>query len=352
MRNKCTVRFLVTTGQKPARSGLECSQLGVRLSRFVGGRRSIKRHRRQAGNGETPDQRVGFAAARDWSVLSLAELSRCGLSRDAVERRARRGTLYRIHHGVYAVGHPNPPLEGRFLAAVKACGRGAALSHFAATAHWGMLDWDGRHIDVIVRKSGARRQPGIRVHRTKTLEPRDLRRHRGIPVTSPARTLVDVASVVPEVAVRRAVSRALSLHFVSLGQLVEALQRLGTGRRGISKVRRIVASRPAPTRTELEDVVLEFLISSGLAHPHVSRPMVLDGRRVVPDFRWADQRLVIEADSAAWHDHKLAREDDAERQALLEAHGERVLRVTWGQVISEPERTLARIRRAGAPAAD
>jgi very-short-patch-repair endonuclease len=257
-----------------------------------------------------------------------------------------------MHQGVYAVGHPNPPLEGRFLAAVKACGGGAVLSHFSGAAHWGMLEWDGRRPEVTVPASGARQQPGVRVHRTKLLDLRDVMRHRGIPVTSPARTLIDLASLLPEVGVRRAASRAQSLHLVNLGQLVEALHRLGRGRRGIRKLRRIVASGPAPTRTELEDLVLEHLLSNGLARPHVNRPMMLAGRRVVPDFRWPNQRLVIEADSAAWHDHKLAREDDAERQALLEAHGERVLRVTWNQVISEPDRTLARIRGAGAPTAN
>ena len=80
-------------------------------------------------------------------------------------------------------------------------------------------------------------------------------------------------------------------------------------------------------------------------------PMILDGRRVVPDFRWPKQRLVLEADGAAWHDHKLAREDDAERQALLEAHGETVLRVTWDQAIGRPAQTLVRVGRAGAPRA-
>jgi very-short-patch-repair endonuclease len=78
-------------------------------------------------------------------------------------------------------------------------------------------------------------------------------------------------------------------------------------------------------------------------------PLILDGRRVVPDFRWPKQRLVVEADGAAWHDHWLAREDDAERQALLEAHGERVLRVTWEQAVVLPTQTLSRLGAAGAP---
>jgi very-short-patch-repair endonuclease len=77
--------------------------------------------------------------------------------------------------------------------------------------------------------------------------------------------------------------------------------------------------------------------------------MPIGGRRVVPDFRWPEQRLVVEADGAAWHDNRLSREDDAERQALLEAHGEQVLRVTWNQAIARSSETLARIRAAGAP---
>ena len=70
---------------------------------------------------------------------------------------------------------------------------------------------------------------------------------------------------------------------------------------------------------------------------------------MIPDFRWPDRRLVVEADGAAWHDDPLAREDDAERQAILEAHGERVVRVTWRQAVVRPAQTLARIRAAGAP---
>jgi very-short-patch-repair endonuclease len=84
-------------------------------------------------------------------------------------------------------------------------------------------------------------------------------------------------------------------------------------------------------------------------HPDVNVPYVVAGRKTVPDFRWPQQRLVLEADGAAWHDNQLAREDDAERQALLEAHGERVLRVTWAQAITRPSATLARLRAAGAP---
>jgi very-short-patch-repair endonuclease len=293
---------------------------------------------------------VALRAAGQWSVLSIEELRDCGLTHDAVAVRARTGRLHRIHRGVYAVGHPAPPLEGRFLAAVKACGPGAVLSHYAAAALLGLVLWDERYPQVTVVGTASRRHRGIRVHRTASLDPMDVRRHEGIPITSPARTLVDLASMVRYRTLRRAVREAQSRQLVDLRQLTETLGRLGP-RRGVRKLASIVATGPAPTRSELEDTVLDLMVDGGLAHPDVNRPLVVAGRRVIPDFRWADQHVVVEADGAAWHEHKLSREDDAERQALLEAHGERVVRVTWDQAVDRPSETLARIRAAGAPPA-
>jgi hypothetical protein len=297
-----------------------------------------------------PDVRVAAMAGGEWGVLSLDELHACGLSRKAVAVRVARGSLHPMHRGVYAVGHANPPLEGRFLAAVKACGRDAVLSHFSAAALLGLVRWDGRHPEVTVLRSGTRVHRRIRVHRTQTLDPQDVAWYRGIPITSPARTLLDVAGALDYRRLRRAVRQAQSLRHVELRQLIEALTRLGP-RRGSRNLRRILATGPAPTRSELEDVVLDLMLGGGLEHPEVNVPLVLAGRRVVPDFRWPSQKLVVEADGAAWHDDRLSREDDAERQALLEAHGERVLRVTWDQAITRPRETLARIRAAGAPTA-
>ena len=294
------------------------------------------------------DARIARLAGEQWGVVSLSELTACGLSRDAVMLRVRSGRLHLMHWRVYAVGHANPPLEGRFLAAVKACAPDGVLSHFSAAALWGFVQWDQRHPEVTVRRTGTRIHAGLRVHRTSTLDPPDLARHNGIRVTSPARTLLDLASQLTERRLRRAVRQAQSLHRVNTRQLVDVLARLGP-RRGAKRLARIVATGPAPTRSELEDAVLDLILRDGLAHPSVNVPLVLNGRRVIPDFRWPTERLVVEADGAAWHDHKLAREDDAERQALLEAHGERVLRVTWEQTIARPHQTLARVRAAGAP---
>ena len=240
------------------------------------------------------------------------------------------------------------PLEGLFLAAVKACGREAVLSHTSAAALWGILKYERRRPDVTVLGDWAGRHPGIRAHRTALLTSKDARTHKGIRVTSPARTLVDLAPSLTYRGLRRAVRQAQGMHLASHRELVETVTRLGP-RRGSRNLRRIIATGPAPTRSELEDVVLDLILHGGFQHPDVNKPMVLNGRRVVPDFRWPKRPLVIEADGAAWHENQLAREDDAERQALLEAHGEQVLRVTWEQAIVRPGQTLTRIRAAGAP---
>src|SRR3954447_21966497 len=113
-----------------------------------------------------PDVEVARRAARQWGVLSAEELRACGLPKTAISVRARSGHLHPLYRGVYAVGHDNPPLEGRFLAAVKACGAWALLSHFAAAAHVGMVRWDPRSPEVTVVGTRVRVPPGIRVHRT------------------------------------------------------------------------------------------------------------------------------------------------------------------------------------------
>jgi hypothetical protein len=136
---------------------------------------------------ESPDVLIARWAAEEWGVLSLAELLACGLNRQAVSVRVRNGRLHPRHRGVYAVGHPNLPLPGQFLAAVKACGPTAALSNFSSAAHLGFVRWDGRHPEVTVVGTATRSHQGIRVHRTKFLDPRDVIRHQAFRRRAPRR---------------------------------------------------------------------------------------------------------------------------------------------------------------------
>lgn len=292
-----------------------------------------------------PDARVaGLAAERD-GVLSIGQLRACGLDRNAVALRVRDGRLHRLHRGVYAVGHPGVTLRARFRAAVLACGDAAALSHFSAAALWRFLGWEERRLEVTVTAGGARSVDGVRVHRSRALDERDVWRRHGMRVTSPARTLLDLAAVLSAPALRRAVRRAQAERVVSIRQILELLDRCN-GHRGAGRLRAAVAGGPAPTRSELEDLLLDLLDEAGIERPEINAALRLAGVRIVPDFLWRERRLAIEADGAAWHDHKLVREHDADKQALLEAAGYRVLRITWDQTIRRPGQTLARIGAA------
>ena len=275
------------------------------------------------------DLAVARLAAGEWSVLSLDELRECGLNKVAVGVRVRRGNLHPLYRGVYAVGHRNIPLEGRFLAAVKACGPDALLSSYAAAALRGWLKYDGRPIDVIAPTK--RNHPGIKTHRG--IRTRDTVKR--IPVTTRLDTIVDLARQVDLPTLTRAVRQAK----LTEAEL-EALPRRGN-------LKHIAST--APTVSPLEDVVLDLILKGGLAHPEVNQPYLLPGRVVYPDFRWPAQRLIVEADSREWHGDPIAQRDDADRQAQLEAAGERVLRVTYAQATRQPKRTLARLRAAGAP---
>ena len=211
------------------------------------------------------------------------------------------------------------------------------------------ITWEGRYPDVLVLGESAPQHPRIRGHRTSYLPPEHVTTVRGIPVTTPERTLLDLAGVLAEERLRRAVRQSRFLKLTTVRSLVEVLHGPGP-KRGRKKLARILAKSAAPTQSELEDVVLGLILRGGFTHPLVNAPLYLAGRLIVPDFHWPDQRLVIEADGPH-HDDPLERAADKERQAILEAHGIRVARVTWEQAIAHPAAARKRFGEAGAPRA-
>jgi len=271
---------------------------------------------------EKPDTLVAKRAM--WGVISAAELRGCGLPDEAIRHRVRTGRLHRVHRGVYAVGHARLTREGLFLAAVKACGSRAALSHFSAAIHWGLLEPFERFPDVTAPTPRA--HLGINTHRSRSLLS-DVVVHRDIPITTPHRTLADLERInAPDRTLTRARRQA-----ETLGLIAPA------------------GEPPAPTRSVLEDLVLDLIAEAGFAHPDVNVPLRIGETIVIPDFRWPAERLIVEADGAAYHDN--TRHEDAQRQAMLEANGERVIRVTYDQAANHREQTVERLRRAGAPSA-
>ena len=162
-------------------------------------------------------------AAPQWGVVDIAQLRACGLNDVDVALRVERGSLHPKHRGVYAVGHEYLPLQGRFLAALLACGDGALLSHRAAAAVGGFLAWRGGPIDVLVLDTTTRLHAGIRLHRTIRLQPEDVQRRDGLPVTTPARTLVDLAAVLEYRTLRRATREAQARKRVTHAEIVRTL---------------------------------------------------------------------------------------------------------------------------------
>ncbi len=310
------------------------------------------RAKRQPGVDKTPahvDVRIAARASGEDGVLTTQELIACGLTRQAVAKRARCGRLHRLYRGVYAVGHRSLSIAGRVRAALKAVGTGAVISHRSAAVLWGYLDAGPRFVPelTLIGDRGHRRR-GIRVHRTTGFGSA-VHRRRNLPVTSPLQTILDCATVLSEAELRAVLRRAFGARQITTSELARAVI-TASGRRGVRTLRRILAEGIG-TRSELEDVVLHLLVSSGFERPDVNVPLDLDGRRVIPDFRWPSARLVLEADGAAWHDNPIARTEDRERQRLLEAHGERVIRVTWRQAVGAPDETRRRIGAAGPPLA-
>jgi len=293
------------------------------------------------------DVAVAKLAARQHGVVTFAELRACGLTHDAISVRADNGRLHPVHRAVYAVGHASLTLDGCYLAAVKACGEGAVLCLQAGGVLMNIITWEDRDPDVLVLGPAAPRHPRINGHRTSYLPREHVTTVRGIPVTTAERTLLDLAAVLPERRLRRAIRQAQYLKLTTAGSLVAVLHGLGPTR-GRAKLARIIATGAAPTQSELEDATLDLILRGGFALPLVNAPLFLAGRRIVPDFLWPEHRLVIEADGPH-HDDPFERAADKERQRILEAHGYRVIRVTWAQVIAEPGRTLRRFRDGGAP---
>jgi very-short-patch-repair endonuclease len=281
------------------------------------------------------DKRVAAIAGLQHGVATSRQFEAVGLSRSAAAKRAKRGQLHRIHHGVYAVGHEALNWRGRWMAAVLAGGEGAVLSHASAAALWELLRPNGGPIDVSVPTNGGReRRRGIRIHRCTSLAapamadlspvgtqirhaPLVTVRHR-IPVTTVQRTIDDLRGAVPPRLVRRA------------------------RRQAELKGWRLEGAEGRKTRSDLEEEFLGLCRRHRLPLPETNAKV---GRWEV-DFLWRGNRLAVETDSFAYHRGSVAFEDDHARDLELRNEGFVVHRFTERQLQEEPERVIADVARA------
>jgi very-short-patch-repair endonuclease len=296
---------------------------------------SIAPHNRRKPS--TPPDRGAIArlATAQHGMIARWQLLAAGVAADTIDRWLRNGRLLRRHRGVYALGHQPPSPLANAMAAVLACGPAAVLSHRSAADLWAMARWTG---PVEVTAPCYRNPPGIRVHRSRTLTAEDVTVHYGIPVTTPARTLLDLAATLDTASLTRAVNEARLNRHLNLEDLAALLAR--SPGRATNRLKPLVTHATGPTRSRFEDAFRSFIDRHGLPRPEANQRAA--GHEV--DALWREPRLVVELDGREYHDTEDAFEHDRDKDADLVAAGFRVVRLTWARLTQEPDREAARLR--------
>jgi hypothetical protein len=281
---------------------------------------------------------------RQHGVVARKQLLDLGFSAMAIRHRVKVGRLYPMRTGVYAVGRPQISREGRWMAAVLACGEEAMLSHRSAAALWGFGEEHPHYIEVSVRRHSTLRRTGIRVHDRAGLWNRDLATRLGIPVTEPVRTFLDLASVTGPKTVERAINEADKLHVIDADSLREALDD-HPGQPGIRLLRHVLDKHTFRlSDDELERLFRPLAAAAGLPVPltkHVVNEFEVD-------FYWPDLGLVVETDGWRYHRTPSAQSRDALRFQTHVANGLTPLRFSHYQVKYEPRHVRAILEQTAA----
>lgn len=302
---------------------------------------------------------VSVAGRRDERIARIAELQRGHVTRDqsraagisdaAIARLIAAGRLVSVHRSVYAVRPMIAVPLGAETAALLACGPNAFLSHASAASLWRLCDGVGGPVEVTVVRDRHRKTPGIRGHRSGCLVRRDVRIEHGLPVTSPARTLLDRAATVTVDDLEREMDEALIVLQIVRRQELEDVIARTTGHRGAPILARLLAHRTheTVTQSEAERLFLALVRKAGLPEPETQ--VRLAGYRV--DFLWREQRVVFEIDGYRFHTSRRAFDRDRRKDLVLKQAGYDPNRVSRDQVRHEPLTVLAHIAGALARAA-
>ena len=290
----------------------------------------------QTGRDVTADQLIAGLAGRAHGVVTRAELLRAGVTAGEIKQRLRRGALISVHRGAYRVGHRAPSREAHYTAAVKGGGTKAVLCARAAAHLWGLIKGPPPKPEIVAPSK--RRLSGVITHRAAT-DPRDVTTRWGIRVTTIPRTLVDLASSLPESMLARAVHEAEVLHDTTPDQVEAVLLRRPTSP-GARVLRRILHGGIPVTLSRLESGFLRRLRNARLPLPETNRPV--GARRV--DCRWPEKRLTVELDSYRYHRSRHAWEQDRQREREARARGDEFRRYTYADVFESPAFMLAELR--------
>ena len=281
-----------------------------------------------------PDARIALVAERQRGVISSAQLLQCGLTPKQIRHRLQTGALHRLHRAVYVVGHRVLAPLARETAALMACAPGAVLSHRSAAILFGLPVLTDA-VDVSVAPTRRPRHAGIQVHRT-VLEPHEVTRREGLPVTTARRALEDLAADHDADEMERLIAEAEGGHLVERGAV-----RPRPGRRGATAIRLATAHGPKWTRSHAERVLERLVREAGLPEPDFN----VDVAGCNVDAVWFEQRIALEVDSWAFHGHRRAFERDRDRDMRLREAGFTPVRLTARQLEREPLKVAAHLAR-------
>jgi very-short-patch-repair endonuclease len=309
--------------------------------------RRAHRTRRQAPDvkaARTPPAAVcsRLASLQD-GVVTHAQLLDAGLTRDEIRQLIRMGFLHRVYRGVYIVGHLALSPLAKERAAVLACGPRSVISHRSAAYLWGLIDERSSTTSVTMTGRACRNRAGLRLHEVARLSSADIRTREGIRLTSPARTIVDLAAEADDHELEGLIAKARVKRLVRDGELDAAVARAGK-RRGVARLRALLRTHAgkAMTRSEIERRCRRLLKAAGLPQPGINRRVA--GYEV--DFLWPEHRVILEVDSITFHGHARAFEWDRRKTMALQDAGYYVIRVTRRQLVEEPYSVIAHITRA------
>lgn len=264
------------------------------------------------------------------------------MSETGIHRALVAGRLHPVFRGTFAVGYPTIGDHGRLRAATLTCGNGAFVSHRSAAALLGLLDKGPVVIDVIAPPSRGRKIDGIRFHRVRPPRLEETGTVDGIPCTSPARTLVDLAGTVGDRTLRSCFERAAKRRYLDIPAIEASMD---PGRCGVKSLRALVdawrqaapVARKGRLKSPLEAKILPLLLRRDLPAPLLNAPVEIAQGRIEVDFLWPDRRFVVEADSRDFHGAAVAFERDRWRDRELLRAGYTTLRVTHHQAEHEAE---------------
>jgi very-short-patch-repair endonuclease len=286
------------------------------------------------------ERSIARVAARQDNVVTHDQLFAAGLGRGAIAWRLEAGVMQSMHRGVYLLGAAPPTRMARARAAVMACGEGAVVSHRSAAELFGLLPETDREVDVTVVGRNPGFHASVRLHRPRRLARHEVTSVRGIPVTSVARIIADLAATEPLNEVEHAFQEALYRRIVTPDAVARVVDR-DPRRKGAPVVRALV-DNPTLTRSERERALRKLIAQAQLPKPLTN--VRLHGYLV--DAYWPEHGLVLEFDGWQAHGHRSAFESDRKRDQVMVAHGLRVIRVTDRQLRREPVAVAARIAQA------